>query len=82
MATLDEGKMAQRAAELLQETGIESAVTGELYTTNGNHFAAAGIPTIVAGPGDIAQAHTPDEWIELEQLELGVMGYLALMNGL
>jgi len=24
---------------------------------------------VVFGPGDIAQAHTPDEWIDLRQLE-------------
>jgi len=27
-----------------------------------------GIPTVVCGPGDIAQAHQPDEWLALEQL--------------
>ena len=29
----------------------------------------AGIPSIVFGPGDIAQAHTQDEWIDLAMLE-------------
>ncbi|HEX7652727.1 MAG TPA: M20/M25/M40 family metallo-hydrolase, partial [Verrucomicrobiae bacterium] len=32
-------------------------------------LAAGGIPSIVFGPGDIAQAHTVDEWISLSQLE-------------
>jgi len=32
-------------------------------------LAAAGIPSVVFGPGDIAQAHTADEWISLAQLE-------------
>lgn len=27
-----------------------------------------GIPTVVCGPGDIAQAHQPDEWLALDQL--------------
>jgi acetylornithine deacetylase len=27
-----------------------------------------GIPTVVCGPGNIAQAHQPDEWLALEQL--------------
>ncbi|MET4062145.1 acetylornithine deacetylase/succinyl-diaminopimelate desuccinylase-like protein [Arthrobacter sp. UYP6] len=31
-------------------------------------FFNAGIPTVVCGPGDIAQAHAPDEFIELEQI--------------
>jgi acetylornithine deacetylase/succinyl-diaminopimelate desuccinylase-like protein len=32
-------------------------------------LAGAGIPSIVFGPGHIAQAHTADEWISLTQLE-------------
>jgi len=32
-------------------------------------LAAAGIPSVVFGPGDIAQAHTADEWISLASLE-------------
>jgi acetylornithine deacetylase len=30
---------------------------------------------VVFGPGDIAQAHTDDEWISLEQLDLGTRLY-------
>ncbi len=34
-------------------------------------MAAGGIPSVVFGPGDIAQAHTADEWISLAELEHG-----------
>jgi acetylornithine deacetylase len=34
-------------------------------------LAAGGIPSVVFGPGDIAQAHTTDEWISLAELERG-----------
>jgi acetylornithine deacetylase/succinyl-diaminopimelate desuccinylase-like protein len=34
-------------------------------------LAAGGIPSVVFGPGDIAQAHTADEWISLSELERG-----------
>jgi acetylornithine deacetylase/succinyl-diaminopimelate desuccinylase-like protein len=34
-------------------------------------LAGAGIPSIVFGPGDIAQAHTADEWISARSLERG-----------
>ena len=34
-------------------------------------LAQGGIPSIVFGPGDIAQAHTADEWISLDSLERG-----------
>ncbi len=32
-------------------------------------LAAGGIPSVVFGPGDIAQAHAADEWISLRSLE-------------
>jgi acetylornithine deacetylase len=32
-------------------------------------LARGGIPSIVFGPGDIAQAHTADEWISLASLD-------------
>ncbi len=34
-------------------------------------LAAGGIPSVVFGPGNIAQAHTADEWISLAELERG-----------
>jgi acetylornithine deacetylase len=33
-------------------------------------FHNAGIPAIICGPGHIAQAHQPNEWVALEQLAL------------
>ena len=41
------------------------------YYCDAANLAGAGIPTVVWGPGDIAQAHTADEWITIEQLEHG-----------
>ncbi len=49
-------------------TGTNSA--GKVaYGTEGGFFENAGIPTIICGPGHIAQAHQPDEWIEESELE-------------
>jgi acetylornithine deacetylase/succinyl-diaminopimelate desuccinylase-like protein len=42
---------------------------GVHYFCDAAVLAGAGIPSVVFGPGDIAQAHTADEWVELEQLE-------------
>jgi acetylornithine deacetylase len=41
------------------------------YGTEGGLFQRAGWSTVVCGPGDIAQAHQPDEFITLAQLEAG-----------
>jgi len=38
------------------------------YGTEAGLFSSAGIPTVVCGPGDIAQAHGPDEYVLLDQL--------------
>jgi succinyl-diaminopimelate desuccinylase len=42
---------------------------GVQFGTHASRTAAAGVPSIVFGPGSIAQAHTKDEWIETQQLE-------------
>jgi acetylornithine deacetylase len=39
------------------------------FGTDGGHFQAAGLSTVVCGPGSIEQAHQPDEFIEVSQLE-------------
>ena len=38
------------------------------FGTDGGHFQAAGISTVVIGPGRIEQGHQPDEWIETSEL--------------
>ncbi len=39
------------------------------YGTEGGMFAQRlGVPTVICGPGSMAQGHTPDEYIEVEQL--------------
>jgi acetylornithine deacetylase len=38
------------------------------YATEGGLFQEAGMSTVVCGPGSIDQAHRPDEFLELVQL--------------
>jgi acetylornithine deacetylase/succinyl-diaminopimelate desuccinylase-like protein len=42
------------------------------FFTDAGVLGAAGIPSVVFGPGSIAQAHTVDEWVALKQLQRGV----------
>lgn len=39
------------------------------YATEASLFHAAGASSIICGPGDIAQAHTPNEWIEKHEID-------------
>ena len=63
------------------DTGGDSAIAALGHHCNGAHdhgkvsfgteaslFHNAGIPTIICGPGHIAQAHQPNEWVAVEQL--------------
>jgi acetylornithine deacetylase len=38
------------------------------YGTEAGLFQQMGVPSVICGPGDIAQAHTPNEFVTLEQL--------------
>jgi acetylornithine deacetylase ArgE len=39
------------------------------YGTDASSLAESGIPSVVFGPGDIARAHTCDEWVPLDEVE-------------
>jgi acetylornithine deacetylase len=48
---------------------VPGAETRDLgFWTEAALLAAAGIDAVVMGPGDIAQAHAPDEWVSLDEL--------------
>jgi acetylornithine deacetylase/succinyl-diaminopimelate desuccinylase-like protein len=56
--------------EFLRSIG-QAKPLGVDYFCDAAVFSAGGIPSVVFGPGDIAQAHTADEWISLSELERG-----------
>jgi acetylornithine deacetylase len=56
------------AASLCHAIGGIPAADKVTYSTEAGMFDVAGIPSIVCGPGEIAQAHRADEWVSLEQL--------------
>ena len=55
-------------AQFLRSAG-QRHPAGVHYFCDAAVLAAGGIPSIVFGPGDIAQAHTADEWISLASLD-------------
>lgn len=56
------------ARDLADELGIPVGNAVDFWT-EAALFSAAGYTAFVYGPGDIAQAHTADEWVALDQLE-------------
>ncbi|MBV9126884.1 MAG: M20 family metallopeptidase [Verrucomicrobia bacterium] len=56
-------------------------LVGAAYFTDGSVLAdEANIPSVAAGPGDIAQAHTADEYIEADELPRGVEFYKRFLT--
>jgi succinyl-diaminopimelate desuccinylase len=67
--------------DFLQSIGQQKPA-GVDYFCDAAIFSAAGIPSVVFGPGDIAQAHTADEWISLAELERGKNQLLRFLKSL
>jgi acetylornithine deacetylase len=61
--------------------GAAARRTAARYGTNASVFAEAGVPSVVFGPGSIAQAHTADEWIELAQVDAAAAALAATITG-
>jgi acetylornithine deacetylase len=59
-------------------TGRAPELTGVPYGTDAGPLSASGLPCLVFGPGDIAQAHTKDEWVELDQVRAAVDAYYQI----
>jgi acetylornithine deacetylase len=66
IATAETRRLAAR--DIVDELGIPvgNAVN---FWTEAALFSAGGYISFVYGPGDIAQAHTADEWVSLDQLK-------------
>jgi acetylornithine deacetylase len=64
LSTAIDAEVTQLAAAL---TGA-NVTTKVAFGTEGGLFQAAGIPTVICGPGSIDQAHKPDEFVALDQI--------------
>ena len=51
------------------------------FWTEASLFSAAGLTALVYGPGHIAQAHTADEWVAIDQLEAYAASIARILDG-
>jgi acetylornithine deacetylase len=63
------GSADDAITRLAQRLAVESGTTLVAFGTEAGLFKNSGIPTVVCGPGSINQAHQPDEFVSLTQLE-------------
>ena len=63
---MDEDSPAIRLARELTGANLVEAVA---YGTEAGHFQNYGIPAVICGPGDISQAHQPNEFVARSQMD-------------
>jgi acetylornithine deacetylase len=73
--------LAETVAKLVREAGRGSELVGVPFGTDAAALSDAGVPTIVFGPGSIAQAHTADEFIEISELEFAAEVFYRIASG-
>ncbi|WP_395377250.1 acetylornithine deacetylase [Marinicella sp. W31] len=62
------GQDSHQSLSFCQQHQIDTVASVDFWT-EAALFSQAGMAAIVLGPGDIAQAHTTDEWVSQEQLD-------------
>lgn len=75
LETPADAPLVRAALEAAAEVGAPGALTAFPGGTDAPNF---GCPAVICGPGDLAQAHAADEYIELEQLERAARLYLGV----
>jgi len=84
--SLPSGEIAQAEArrlaarDLADELGLPIGNAVDFWT-EASLFSRAGYTTFVYGPGDIAQAHSADEFVELSQLSQVTESYIRIIGG-
>jgi len=67
------------ARDLADSLGLQIGNAVDFWT-EAALFSEAGLTSLVYGPGDIAQAHTADEWVALDQLATVLSKYQEIME--
>ncbi len=68
LGTPPDSRLARAAAVACGALGLPSDPVGVTYWTDGAHLAASGIETIILGPGDIADAHGPNDRVRIDDV--------------
>jgi acetylornithine deacetylase len=69
------GPLAERLIAVTRDVHGTCQRRGVPYGTHAAVYAAAGVPSVVFGPGFIEQAHTRDEWVPIDQVRAAAEVY-------
>ena len=75
METPAHSTSVETASRVLHSLGLNGEPCGVSFGCDCTKLSRAGIPSIIFGPGSIAQAHTRDEFVELSQVQTALEFY-------
>lgn len=73
------GRDDQQALQFAAEKQLDIGPAVDFWT-EASLFSEHGLPSLVLGPGNITEAHTVDEWVSLEQLQICYDSYLGIIS--
>jgi len=82
LGTSPNSPLAQAASAACRDAGLPSDPVGVTYWTDGAHLAANGIETLILGPGDIADAHGPNDHVRVDDIIKASEVYLRIVRQL
>ncbi len=70
LSPADSAGIVERLSQAIAAVGRQPVCHSVPFGTDASTIALGGIPAVVFGPGDIAKAHTCDEYVPLEEVEM------------
>ncbi|MFC0329028.1 M20 family metallopeptidase [Paenibacillus sepulcri] len=77
--TPHDSPIVKAARDTAERIGLQSGIFGETYGSDASKLQGIkGIPSLVYGPGSIAQAHSREEWVPVQAVEEAATFYVEL----
>lgn len=80
LATERDHPVVRRCLAHLADEGLPADTATVAFGTDAGPLARAGWPSVVFGPGSIAQAHTAREYVEVDQVEAAARWFRRLLE--
>ncbi|MPY90234.1 MAG: ArgE/DapE family deacylase [Luteitalea sp.] len=80
LETETDAAIVATVASVLHDFGLNGEPAGAVFGSDASKLSAGGFPSVILGPGSIDNAHTVDEFVEVDQLERCFEIYRRLME--
>lgn len=81
LETPTDAPIVRTAQEAVRRIAGQRPLRGVAFGTDAAGLSAAGVPCVVLGPGSIEQAHTSQEYVEIQQVVKAAAIYREIMEG-